>query len=259
MELPELVPKELNPTRDYLQDAAKVIGKLQQAFLPETPRGWQYGIEVMMRGLATQEFELNGRPTRALLDLVRHKLRLGNENWRFRENPPAQLLAEIRAWLKEQGSDAEVAEPELNSGTLEFDHAQGDLYGQALWWMHEQFKELKESLPDGVASPILLYPHHFDLSLAWFPFDKNDSDERQVSVGWSTGDETIPEPYVYVTAYPEPEAFKKLELPPEARWQSDGFSGAVLLHNELAKSSNPEKLFKEFAWPLFSEAKRLLG
>lgn len=251
MDLVLLQPDKLGPTRDYLHDAAKVLGKLQQAYLPKSPRDWHYGLEVTMRGISTQTFDLNGRPARGLLDLVRHKLRLGEENWRLREHPPAELFKEAQAWLKAQGSDASIEEPVFAEGVAEYDHEQADAYAAALWWMNEQFSKLRESLAGGVASPILLYPHHFDLSLARFPFD----DERQIAIGWSTGDETIPEPYIYLTAYPEPADLKHLPLPPEAHWQSDGFSGAVLLHNTLAASPDPSAVFQKFA--AFSQISKL--
>lgn len=253
MDLPNLSLKDLGQTRNYLQDTAKVLGKLQQAFLPKSPRDWQYGLEVTMRGISTQEFKINGQPMRGVLDLVRHKLRLGDQQWRLREHPPADLFNEVQAWLAAQGSADKMTEPEFGAGMVEFDSAQAEKYAVALWWMEEQFRILRESLTDGVAAPILLYPHHFDLSLVWFPWD----DERQISLGWSTGDETIPEPYIYLTAYPEPKGFKDQQLPSEAHWQSDGFNGAVLLHNDLAKSPNPEKLFQGFAGSTFSEARKL--
>ncbi|HEX4775093.1 MAG TPA: DUF5996 family protein [Candidatus Saccharimonadales bacterium] len=248
MDLPDLELDKLGPTRDYLHDAAKILGKLQQAFLPKSPRDWHYGLEVTLRGISTQQFELNGQPTKALIDLVQHKLRLGDQNWRLRENPPAQLFTEVGKWLTAQGIDTPVEEPQFSDGVAEFDHEQADAYAAALWWIDQQFRQLRGDLTDGVTAPILLYPHHFDLSLVLFPWD----DERQVAVGWSTGDETIPEPYIYLTAYPEPPDFKKTELPAEAQWQSEGFSGAVLLYNELAKADNPAELFRHFTEPIFS-------
>lgn len=224
--LPVLVYEDLRPTRDYLQDVAKVMGKLQQAYLPKSPHDWQYGLEVTMRGISTQTFKVDGQSTRALLDLVRHKLRLGDQNWPLRENPPAKLFEDIQALM-----GIKLVEPDFVPDVREYDPEQADKYAAAVWWMERQFDQLKENLKTGVTSPILLYPHHFDLSLVWFP----DDDERQLAVGWSTGDETIIEPYVYLTAYPEPA----------------GFSGAVLPYAKLQASKDPEGLFGEFTRAAF--------
>ena len=59
--------------------------------------------------------------------------------------------------------------------------------------------------------------------------------------GFAFGDAGIPEPYFYVTAYPLPDALPGLDLPDGTAWQSDGFSGAVLLYRRLLEETNPEE------------------
>jgi hypothetical protein len=232
-QLPVLDFEHLRATRQYLQDVAKVMGKLQQAFLPKSPHGWQYGLEVTMRGTCTQTFEVDGQPTRALLDLVRHKVRFNDRNWALRTTTPGELFNDIQSMI-----DIALDKPKFTDGSLEYDDEQATKYATALWWMERQFEELKNSLKQGIVSPILLYPHHFDLSLAWFP----QGDERQLSIGFSTGDETIAEPYIYVTSYPDPKSIKKIELPPEAHWQTEGFVGIVMPYRTLQENTSPKKL-----------------
>ena len=251
--MPKLVGQDLGPTRDYLREVALVLGSLQRAFLPKHPRDWQHGLEVTMRGLSTQAFMMGGKEARALLDLVRNKVRLGGDKWALKDSDGPELFQEVRLWLQANGVDVELEEPEFANGGRQFDAVEAGAYAGALWWMEAQFRKLKGDLKGGVVSPILLYPHHFDLSLTWFPHD----DERQVAVGWSTGDETIVEPYVYLTAYPEPAGFKDIKLPGGAYWQSDGFRGAILPYAALAASADPKELFEQFA--IFAEARPLLG
>ena len=96
-------------------------------------------------------------------------------------------------------------------------------------------------------SPIQVWPHHFDLSMLWLPGTKipgQDPDneeyaDEQMNFGFTFGDEGIPEPYFYVTAYPEPEALPTLSLPVGAAWNTEGFSGAVLLYRSLVENSDP--------------------
>jgi hypothetical protein len=220
--LPALIFNEFRPTRDYLQDICKVLGKLQQAFLPTEPHGWQYGLDVTMRGVCTQTFDINGQPERALLDLVRHKVRFIDRQWTLCETPPAELFKDIQNML-----GIEIDELDLKADNLEYDHLQADAYAAALWWMERQFANLKRDIKRGLASPILLYPHHFDLSLTCFPQD----DEGQLSIGWSTGDENIAEPYIYLTKYPNTEN----NIP------------AILTYAKLQKSLSPPQLLRDFA------------
>jgi hypothetical protein len=254
-DLPVLKSADLQPTRDYLQDVTKVLGGLQRAFLSKDPHDWHYGLEVSLRGIVTQPFMVNDEEIRALLDLVRRKLRLGDNRWAFKEYSPPELLNNVRIWLADKGAGVTLETPEFVSQAGQYDREQAIAYADALWWMDAQFRQLQAELKGGLTSPILLYPHHFDLALTWFPWD----DERQLSIGFSTGDSTIIEPYIYLTAYPEPAGFTDIELPPGARWQSNGFSGAILPYAALPASKNPEALLQKFASPTFSGGRRLMA
>jgi hypothetical protein len=251
--LPSLSNFYLSLTSSYLHDTTKVLGKLQQAFLEPGSHDWHYGLEVTMRGISTQTFKVNGQATRALLDLVTHTLRLGGKYWRLCENPPAQLLAEVQNWLTEQAINTKIDEPGFIAQELFYDSTGADDYAVVLWWMERQFSGLRPSLEKGTTSPILLFPHHFDLSIVWFPLQN----EKQLAIGFSIGDETITEPYIYVTAYPEPGAIKGATLVNDAYWETTGFSGAVLPYSALYSSSNPEKLLIGFTSNFISKYARI--
>ncbi len=102
-------------------------------------------------------------------------------------------------------------------------------------------------------SPIQLWPHHFDLSMIWLPGDQiagedpddEENADKQMNFGFVFGDEGIPAPYFYITAYPTPTAFSTLELPKGTDWKSNGFTGAVLTYRSLLHQANPaEYLFQ---------------
>ena len=60
-----------------------------------------------------------------------------------------------------------------------------------------------------------------------------------MNFGFTFGDEGICEPYFYITAYPLPEVFPGLSLPPGTKWHSEGFSGAILPYRSLLENANP--------------------
>jgi hypothetical protein len=252
--LPHLIYEDLAPTRDYLQAVAHTLGSLQRAFLAKDPHDWQYGLEVNLRGLITQPFMIKDEQVRASLDFVRHKVRLGGSSWSLSEYSPPEIFNNVRLWLENREIQVSLEQPKSKTHTTHFDPQQASYYAAALWWLDTQFRELRASLSDGLVSPILLYPHHFDLSLVWFP----QNDEQQLAIGFSSGDETIIEPYIYLTAYPEPTGFTKLTLPRGAYWQPSGFSGAILPYSALSASADPIGLFRDFAG-VFAAARPLTG
>ena len=242
LSLPKLSAADFGATRDYLHNVAKVLGKLQQAFVPPEAHDWHYGLLVVEVGLATREFEVAGEAVQAVMDMQMGVVRVGGTQWSLEEYGAAAILDNLKVWLLGRGENRLVAMPEYGLHGS-FDLAQSKSLGTAFWQLAEYCQHITASLQPGLVSPLLVYPHHFDLSLVWFP----RNDERQASLGFSTGDETIPEPYMYLTAYPEPPTFKKLSLPPEAHWQADGFSGAVLLYSALQSNSDPMQLLNNYA------------
>jgi len=252
--LPQLIYKDLVPTRDYLQEVALALGVLQRAYVPKDPHDWHYGLEVGMRGLLTQPMTITGQEVRAGLDFVRHKARLGDSSWSLEQYTAPEILNNIEVWLESHGASVTLQRPKFSAEPRRFDSQCSSDYAAALWWMNMRFRELSASLKGGQVSPILLYPHHFDLSLVWFPFE----DKRQVAIGFSTGDQTISEPYLYLTAYPEPEGFSGLKLPLGTHWQATGFSGAILPYSVLSKSADPIKVFRGYA-RLIAAAQPLFG
>jgi hypothetical protein len=252
--LPSLIYKDLAPTRNYLQEVALTLSALQRLFVPKNPHQWQYGLGVNVRGLVTQPFQVNGQATQASLDLVRCKVRLGGRSWSLQEHTPQEIFQAIAEWLSDQGATETLHPQKFTTSIHDFDRSQADSYAAALWWMDNQFRSLKTTIEEGVTSPVLIYPHHFDLSLTWFPHDN----EQQLAIGFSSGDETIAEPYLYFSAYPEPVGFNKLKLSDQAYYQTAGFSAAILPYAALSSSPDPIKLFRNYALHGLMAARPLL-
>lgn len=206
-----------------------------------------------MRGISTQAFMIEGEEIRCSIDLVRHKLRLpGVPHVSLNEHSTEALREQIAMWLKQRAPQKQLEAVELKGGV--YDTRQAKRFAEALWWYDQQFRALKNQRRSGTTSPILLYPHHFDLSLVWFPHN----DDQQLSIGWSTGDEHVAEPYLYFTIYPEPQGIHLLSLSGGAYWQREGFSGAVLPHGALSGVQNPGAIFHSFG-RLFQAGGLLLG
>jgi hypothetical protein len=250
MNLPPLDPTALRPTRDYLHNIAKVLGKFQQTASPAEPHDWHYGLLPVEVGLATREMKFGDETVQAVLDLQAGVLKVAGTQWSLVEYDARELLNNLKVWQQGRGFAGKIATPDFGPGGS-FELGQSQLLGQALWQFTEFSTRLKTKLEGGLTSPVLVYPHHFDLSLVWFPWD----DERQLGFGFSTGDDSIAEPYLYLTAYPEPAAFTEIDLPDGAFWQQTGFSGAVLPYVELRRHHQPAQLLKAYAEETLLRAK----
>jgi hypothetical protein len=85
------------------------------------------------------------------------------------------------------------------------------------------------------------------MSMLWLPGEKiegqdpgnEEYSDKQMNFGFVLGDDSIAEPYFYITAYPLPDALPHTSLPGGSIWQTTPFPGAVLLYESLAAMSNP--------------------
>ena len=93
-------------------------------------------------------------------------------------------------------------------------------------------------------SPVLCWPHHFDIALLF----TLRGGSRYVGAGFSPGDDTFATPYFYVSPYPAPLPGALPPLPLGA-WHRGGFTGAVLAADALegARASARARVFLDAA------------
>ncbi len=82
------------------------------------------------------------------------------------------------------------------------------------------------------AQPLRLWPHHFDIGTL-IPLLGPVGEEPSVGLGMSPGDQTYPEPYWYVTAWPTPQNPTLPPLAGKGSWHTEGWIGAVLLGTDI--------------------------
>ena len=123
-----------------------------------------------------------------------------------------------------------------------------------------------ETLRAGIredASPIQFWPHHFDLSLLWLPGNmipgqdpaNEEYADKQMNFGFLFGDDGIAEPYFYITAYSVPDAMPSTALPGDTSWQTEPFSGVVILYRDLVAMDDPAE-YLAVVWKTLYEAGR---
>lgn len=242
----------LNATRSYLQDLSRVIGKAQQAFVSPQAHDWQRGLEVLDGTIVTKPLPNTNK--RIMMDLNSGIVEAGTQQWILGKITAPNLLTQIGQWLTSQGVADKPEHPEYVASGAIYDKLQAQRMGQTLRWAKAIFEDTKQTITTGLTSPVLLYPHHFDLSLTWFPFDDN----LQMGLGFSFGDEYIEEPYFYVTAWPEPKDFGAIELSTPGVWFNDGFHGAVLRHADLIDLPSPDLVVKAYCQSLLESAVPML-
>ena len=259
---PPLPLSAWQPTRDALHTYARILGKVRQSLTPPQSHWWHTSLRVVDDGLTTTEMpgdEETDGTVELKLDLINQRITAQtnhNQRWAMPlSGQHARLLADsllvtLVQWDIYPEVDRSVCATE---STGPYDPAAASTFLQALTSIHAVFQDLKSSL-NGRTSPVQLWSHHFDLSLVWFsgnlvpgvdPANEEYADE-QMAFGFSTGDEAIPEPYFYVTAYPWPTEITEAALPEPAQWYTQSWKGALLRYGDVAAAADPAGLLMAY-------------
>ena len=121
-----------------------------------------------------------------------------------------------------------LAGVDLDDTPLKIDGASSLVLGSAFALANDVLLELRdEAAASADASPIRLWPEHFDIA-----FEQGDEAAGQrAGYGLSPGDEAHPEPYFYVGPWQAPADLSE--------WNAEGFTGAELRWNDLLASDDP--------------------
>jgi len=266
---PELDAHAITGTKDALHSYAAILGAWLKACSPKRKHWWHASLRPSLTGLTSGvihggvdvEIELN--LTDSLLQARASNGELLTEE--LKGQSAVELARNIENFMKGAGVDASCIpqgidfKPETHVG---YAPEQANKLGRALNATSAAMGQLRASLPEET-SPIQLWPHHFDLSMLWLPGEKiagqdpedEEYSDKQLNFGFTFGDEGIPEPYFYITAYPLPDEFPNLSLPGGTNWLSEGFSGAVLLYRDLLQVPDPKSYLINL-WTLLLSAGR---
>jgi len=144
-------------------------------------------------------------------------------------------LVSVRHAAAAIGFDLTGADEELAAAPLAIDSTVSRFVGDWFGFVTSVLEQLRaESPEDWEPSRVQLWPEHFDVAVEI----GSEQAESRTALGGSPGDETHPEPYLYVapwTARPEGEL-----------WQASGFPGAELSYAELLAAPDQRALALEF-------------
>jgi hypothetical protein len=165
-----------------------------------------------------------------------------------------EILERANGWISRSGGESplNLKMPEIGD-VNGYEQPAADSYWSALSRIDSIMGEFASGLRGETFGP-QLWPHHFDLAVLWMsgrqvpgedPEDEEAADES-MNFGFSTGDEGIPNPYFFATAYPNPKGLSGLELPKGSRWHAEGWQGARLDYADLANAEDPRMLLESF-------------
>lgn len=126
----------------------------------------------------------------------------------------------------------------LDESIITIDSQVARSYSQALDLIFTGLARFRAHLR-GTMTPIVLWPHHFDLSMLWFLGHAIDDYQPHLNFGFAPFSAGIEHPYLYAYAYPYPDRYDPPTLPTGAHWHTAGWTGVVLPYPVIAAQPNP--------------------
>ena len=268
LKLPPLPMEAWRPTRQTVQGYVKVLGAVRAALAPYQKHSYHRSLRVAAIGLTTTPIGHGALTFDLLLNLTHHELALNTNQgaaWRvpLARQAPAEFYEQVMDRLAGIGvKPALDRQAFANAGAGEYDREAVGRFWSALSQIDQVLKRLRGELREETGG-VQFWPHHFDLALLWFSGRRvpgkeqtkpRDADE-QMNFGFSTGDDSLPEPYFYATAYPLPAALPEMPLPRDVVWHSKGWNGAVLPYAALVGAADAEARLLEY-WRVVQQAGR---
>jgi hypothetical protein len=272
---PELNLSDWKDTRDIIQSHAELLSDIKSVYTPHQKNWEEHGLKIYAKGLTTTPIPVTingGIETLDLnLNLIEHSLKIFCGSSRlsvsFENQSSLSFTKETIGKLRELGVDYRINEKDYSSENYgNYSKEKAAAYWTVLKQIYFVLLEFKGSLTEETSS-INFWPDHFDIAMLWFSGrlvpgkDASDWDHsrEQMNFGFSTGDDEIPEPYFYITAYPFNEELTKSELPHNAFWHTEGWKGAVLKYSGLAKTDNPNEVLISLFNKVLSLNKELIS
>jgi hypothetical protein len=239
-------------TRDAMHAYARILGDCLKACRSKRKHWWHASLRPSLNGLSTGivrathdfELELDFRKPALCMRSAGDSLDIALSG-----QSAGEVARRVAEFLKTSGVDADtatqIAAADRGAAFEGFLPQHAAAMGEVLRSVATALEKFRASVREET-SPVQLWPHHFDLSMIWLPGEKiegqdplnEEYSDKQMNFGFAFGDEGIPEPYFYVTAYPSPDAMADVILPAGASWKTGGFTGTVVSYRDVAESDD---------------------
>jgi hypothetical protein len=256
MSLPAL--HDFDQTRASLHRAAQVLSAVRKAVTPPLPNALRLSVYPVAQGVTTGPLSTGGD---LLLDFIERALvyRQPGEpalSIALEGHTQASLAGALLALLAEEGHDIDTdGDSTADTAPLVIDAATAADYARALYAVFTATARFRARL-FGPQSPVVVWPHGFDLSTLWFAGRGADEhSDPHMNFGFSPASPGFDRPYLYAYAYPLPAGFYDVALPALIQPVREPFKGYVVRYDDLAGLADPEAAVEN----LFSEIQRAVA
>ena len=234
MALPALT--QWNETRDALHQIALVVGAVRVACTDPLPNDLHFSLDVTDGGYSTTKMRCGG-VLHFDFDALRLTFVRGSCKVFSLDIAGHSQISLMRRLLAVFGDCGYGIQPSMKliTGDSEFmiDRAEAVAYKTTLNAVFTALARFRAKLT-GCMTPLVLWPHHFDLAFIWFATDGTDEhSDPQIAYGFAPFSVGLERPYIYAYAWSKPTGYLNMTLEPPAQAITEGYTGLYAPYDAL--------------------------
>ena len=228
-------------TRDALHQIALIAGAVRVACSTPLPNDLHFSLDVTAGGFSTAKLKGGGA-----LHFDFETLRLdyvdGDCAVFSLEVDGHSQISLMRRLLAEFDDSGRAIQPSMKHITSDkafgIDPGLAQAYSQVLNAHYTALARFRAKL-SGRMTPLVLWPHHFDLAFIWFASEGTDEQsDPQIAFGFAPFSPGLARPYIYAYAWSKSTGYLNLPLESPAQAIKDGYTGLYAPYDALRESAN---------------------
>jgi len=228
-------------TRDALHQIALIVGAIRVACVDPQPNDLHFSLDLTDSGFSTATMRCGGVLEFDLESLQLRFLRCGATVFALSAPGHTQvsLAQDLVAIFQDSGYSISPSMKRITgSSALEIDAELAQDYLLALNRVYTALARFRARL-GGFMTPLVLWPHHFDMGFIWFPGGGSDEHaDPQIAFGFTPFSDGLERPYIYAYAWSEASGYVQAPVSAPARAITEGYTGLYAAYDDLRESGD---------------------
>lgn len=228
-------------TRDALHQIALVVGAIRVACADPQPNDLHFSLDLTDSGFSTSTMRCGGALEFDLNMLQLRFSRCGASVFTLSAQGHSQvsLSQALIAIFQDSGYSISPSMKRITyDSALEIDAALSKDYLLALNRVYSALAGFRARL-GGFMTPLVLWPHHFDMGFIWFPGSGSDEHaDPHISFGFAPFSDGLDRPYLYAYAWSKTTGYVQAPLSAPAQAITTGYTGLYAPYDHLRGASH---------------------
>lgn len=232
--------KDWGTTRDNLHSVAQILGRIRKTFIERQPNALHWSLRVTPEGLSTGKLSIGELLLNFREGVVTFHQPDATVKRYALDNPDEMAELEDIAPDVPPTLDGNMNMPVYVEKAYPVDQTAAAEYADTLYTVFTIVSRFRARLY-GMMTPVVVWPHHFDLSCLWFiNGEADDHKTPHINVGFAPFSDGFPRPYFYVYAWPMPDGITENALPAPAYWYTETWKGVVIDYDAVRDHSETQ-------------------